>query len=126
MSRKIVREEKNKAEVIGWFFVFITLLVYVSGNIFSKLVADKFVGPSFDRFLYSLFILVYALLLTRGVTWFVALRFIPLSRAYPILSLTFPLILIISVFMFNEHLTIGKVLGSAAIVAGVIITGKKS
>jgi undecaprenyl phosphate-alpha-L-ara4N flippase subunit ArnE len=117
--------EKKKHEglklFVSWFFVIFTLFSIVAAAIMNKTVSYRHDGITLDRFLDILFIGHYSLLLVRGFTWLFALRRIPLSRAYPVLSLTFPLVLIFSKIFFNEPITVQKVIGSVIIVAGVIL-----
>lgn len=53
--------------------------------------------------------------------WMAALTKFDLSYAYPFMSLSFLLVLILSVAFFHEPLTIPKVLGVGFVVAGIII-----
>jgi drug/metabolite transporter (DMT)-like permease len=93
-------------------------------NVICKIVADRYDGASVSRFTNPLFLLMYFILIVRGLTWIAALKTIPLSKAYPVLSLSFPAVLAISVLMFNEALTWQKVIGSLLIISGLVITGK--
>ena len=53
--------------------------------------------------------------------WMAAMTKFELSYAYPFMSLSFLLVLILSVVLFHEALTTPKVVGVALIVAGIII-----
>lgn len=55
------------------------------------------------------------------VTWMATLSRLPLSQAYPFVSLSFPLVLFSSWLVFGEPLTAFKVLGVALIMAGLIV-----
>jgi len=55
------------------------------------------------------------------VTWMAALSRLPLSQAYPFVSLSFPLVLISSFFAFGEPLTAYKAMGVALIMVGLIV-----
>src|SRR5262245_20142173 len=55
------------------------------------------------------------------VTWMAALSRVPLSHAYPFVSLSFPLILICSWLVFGEPLTVAKTAGVVLIMAGLIV-----
>ncbi len=96
----------------------------ILGFVLSKYVALRHDGASVRRFTDTLFILGYVITLGRGFVWIFALRRIDLSRAYPVLSLAFPLVLAVSVILFHEQLTVSKCVGSALIVAGVILVGR--
>ena len=53
--------------------------------------------------------------------WMAAMTKFDLSYAYPFMSLSFLLVLVLSVALFHEPLTISKVVGVGFIVAGIII-----
>jgi len=55
------------------------------------------------------------------LTWMAALSRLPLSQAYPFVSLSFPLVLVSSWLAFGEPLTVVKVLGVMLIMAGLIV-----
>lgn len=56
-----------------------------------------------------------------GVAWALTLTRLELSHAYPFMSLSFVLVLIFSVLLFNEALTTGKTIGIALIGAGLYV-----
>jgi drug/metabolite transporter (DMT)-like permease len=58
---------------------------------------------------------------TRMITWFKILKRIRLSIAYPVISVTFPLMLVISYGFFDENITIIKLAGTALIISGILI-----
>ena len=70
----------------------------------------------------------YAVFLARGVIWSLVLRRHPVSRVYPLLALSYPLILIISLMFFDEPPGAGKVMGSLLILAGaaLMVPGEKT
>ena len=53
--------------------------------------------------------------------WMAALTEFELSYAYPFMSLSFLLVLVLSAILFQEPLTVSKIVGVALIVAGIII-----
>ena len=117
---------ENTTIFLGWGLIFITVIIIVCGTILSKYVALRYEGASVQRFTDPIFIGGYILLLVRGFTWMIALKHIPLSKAYPFLSLTFPLILLISIMVFREQFTWYKGAGTILIITGIIINGKKN
>lgn len=65
---------------------------------------------------------VYAtgfLYLTSVVTWFFAMRTIPLSVGYPMQAMGYVLVSALGVLMFRENINSGQVLGLVIIVLGV-------
>ncbi|KFK94760.1 MULTISPECIES: 4-amino-4-deoxy-L-arabinose-phosphoundecaprenol flippase subunit ArnF [unclassified Serratia (in: enterobacteria)] len=60
--------------------------------------------------------------------WFFALRYLPLSRAYPLLSVSYALVYLAAVFLpwFKEPATLLKTLGTLLILFGVWLINSKS
>jgi len=58
---------------------------------------------------------------TRMVTWFKILKRVRLSIAYPVISVTFPAVLIVSNRFFGERITLTKLMGILLIMTGLII-----
>jgi len=58
-----------------------------------------------------------------AIFWMAALSRIELSRAYPMLSLGYVLILIVSHFIFSETLLLTKVIGIFIIIIGICLVG---
>jgi multidrug transporter EmrE-like cation transporter len=56
--------------------------------------------------------------------WIAALSKLELSRAYPFVSASFVLVLILSAVLFDEPLTAPKLVGAVVIVAGLIIASQ--
>ena len=56
--------------------------------------------------------------------WLGALTKFQLSYAYPFMSLAFVFVMILSVALFHEPLTVGKILGVLLIIAGIIVGGR--
>jgi len=99
-----------------YLLITLTLLIMVLGQVFFK------IGSS-DNFFINIFIgMGYVLLIIRGLLWIVVLRKFPLSFAYPFLSMSFVLLLMISSWFFGEAITLYKIIGSLFIVAGVFFT----
>jgi len=59
-----------------------------------------------------------------AVLWLKVLSQTELSMAYPFVSLGFVLVAILSWLVLGEHLSVGRVVGIALVVAGVVIVGK--
>lgn len=66
--------------------------------------------------LSSIFAMLFA-----GISWMLAMRRFEISYAYPWLSLSFVLILIFGVFLFDEPFNFAKVLGTILAIAGIAI-----
>lgn len=55
------------------------------------------------------------------ITWMTLLKHAPVGPAFAASHLEVVVVLIISVFLFGEHLTSGQIAGAASIVAGIIL-----
>ena len=73
-----------------------------------------------DPFILSGFIAAFI----ASLFWMVAMTKFEISYAYPFTSLSFVLVFIISIYLFSETFSIGKIVGLLLIVAGVIVTSK--
>lgn len=73
-----------------------------------------------DPFILSGFIAAFV----ASLFWMVAMTRFEISYAYPFTSLSFVLVFIISIFLFSETISLGKIVGLLLIVAGVIVTSK--
>ncbi|WP_346010338.1 EamA family transporter [Paenibacillus sp. SYP-B3998] len=58
------------------------------------------------------------------IVWIVALSRIQLSIAYPLVSLSYIIVVILSYFIFNEPLSLQKILGLVFIIIGVIFIAR--
>jgi drug/metabolite transporter (DMT)-like permease len=61
-----------------------------------------------------------------ALCWMAALTKFELSRAYPLTSVSFVLILILSSVLFRESITTFKVIGVLLILAGIVVIGVRS
>ena len=59
-----------------------------------------------------------------GVAWLLAISRLDLSHAYPFISLTFIIMLFASAVLFNESFTWQKMVGSALITVGIILSSQ--
>jgi multidrug transporter EmrE-like cation transporter len=64
---------------------------------------------------------VFAAALLASLTWAAALTRFELSFAYPFMSLSFVLVLLMSGLLFSEAVTGAKLVGVALIVAGIVV-----
>lgn len=105
----------------GFFLLSLTVFIAIAGQI-----AGKF-GAQLLQTGHSLFnfpvILGYILLLLRGVLWILALRRLPLSVAYPMTSLTLIGVFLISFLLFQEPISLPRLLGMMSILGGVFLLG---
>jgi len=116
---------------MGYVFVALTIALGGYGQVILKWQIDK--AGTFPsglsnqlEFLGQLLINPWVVSALAGafvaaLAWFAALSHLELSRAYPVLGLSFPLILILSALFFSEPLTLAKGAGVAMIIGGVVV-----
>lgn len=94
------------------------LMVYSLSNVCSKLAAgESFLTPRFCLFYGTAIILlgVYA------VAWQQIIRVLPLTTAFANKAVTTVWGLVWGLLFFHEQITMGKVVGIALVVAGVVL-----
>ena len=117
----------------GFVLVLVTAAMTMAANLMLRAGIDAAggfaPGGAFDLlsavlklFLQPLFTIGFALYFIASVVWFRVVATEPLSVAYPILvSLTFTLVSAGAVLFFKESVSLQKVVGLAAILAGIAI-----
>jgi drug/metabolite transporter (DMT)-like permease len=115
-------------------YVFLTVALTVYGQLVLKWrIADFGAMPPgfrekivwlvtlcFEPWIFSGFVAAFL----ASLAWMAALTRFELSYAYPFTSLSFVLVLVLSVWMLGESLNAYKVLGVALIVAGTIVASR--
>jgi len=66
----------------------------------------------------------FAAALLASLAWMAAMSRFSLSFAYPFMSLSFILVLVLSVLLFHEPLTAHKVVGLALVILGLVISSR--
>jgi multidrug transporter EmrE-like cation transporter len=115
-------------------YILITILLTVYGQIVIKWqvkLAGAFPQDNIEKFQYIIKLLLNPWIVSSltcaflaSLTWMVAMTKLPLSYAYPFMSLAFILVMFLSAIFFKEPITINKSLGLAFIVLGIIIGSK--
>jgi len=81
--------------------------------------------PEVARTMFSPVILgalvIYA---SATVLWLYILSKMPISRAYPIQALAYPVMLVLSKFLFNETISVARWIGMGIILIGVFIVAR--
>jgi drug/metabolite transporter (DMT)-like permease len=120
--------------MIGYLYILITLILTAYGQLILKWRLNsmghfpevykeqlKFIGTTLlDPYIISSFVAAFL----ASLTWIAALTKFQLSYAYPFMSLSFIIVLILSYFIFNEPLTASKIIGALLIVGGLIVASK--
>lgn len=121
---------------MGYFYTGITLILTVYGQIILKwrlnqleALPDSFLEKLtfllksiFDPYIFSSFFSAFL----ASLTWMAALKEFELSKAYPLMSLSFVFVSFISYFLFNESMNVYKILGTVLVLAGIILISKAS
>ncbi len=119
---------------MGYLYIFGCILFTVYGQLVLKWrmnmkgqlpleLADKFIFMA-RLFLDPWLISGFAAAFVASLFWMAAMTKFEISFAYPFMSLSFVLVLILSIYIFGETFTWGKVLGLLLIAAGIIATVK--
>lgn len=117
--------------MIGYFFIAMTVLLTVYGQLVLKWKVGES-GPLPGDVTGKLAFLGQALLnpwvlsglgaaFVASLFWMLALKKLPLSTAYPFTASSFLLILAFSALFLGEPITAGKALGTILIVGGIAI-----
>lgn len=77
------------------------------------------IGLLFDPIIFSGFFAGFL----AALAWMTAMTKFQLSHAYPFMSLTFVIVIVLSIFLLGEPLTWQKCLGASLIVAGTAVLG---
>ncbi len=89
------------------------------GQAFSKAGAAKIAA---GEGLINIFLIAgYVLLIVRGVIWIFIISKVKLIFAYPMMSLTYVIVLAIAASVFNEVITVNNVIGAGFIIVGVTL-----
>ena len=103
-------------------FIILSITFQAMGAVFGKYAALNMHGFSPVALLISLFFILALLsMLLQAIVWQQALRYYPLSLAYPCMSLANFIILLLSARFFNEGITPGNLLGLGIISIGIVI-----
>jgi len=115
-------------------FIFITIALTVYGQLSLKWHMDRAGQMPVEMIPAAIFIvkqLLSPLVISSfgsaflaSLTWMAALTKMPLSTAYPFMSLAFPLVAILSVPLFHEQMTLMKAGGTALILAGLFLLSR--
>ncbi len=119
---------------MGYFYIFGTIFFTVYGQIVLKwrisdfgALPDGFAGKIlflfnllFDPWVFSGFASAFI----ASFFWMAAMTKFEISYAYPFMSSAFVLVFLVSVFLFQEQVTMHKVIGLVLIVSGIVITSR--
>ena len=112
---------------LPYILTFATVLLIATGQILFKFTAQRLVGRPIlealrDTAVLFPFVVAVGIYGFATLLWIFALRDLPLTRAYFLMSLSFLIVPVISALVFSERFTPGYAVGGAVIVVGVVIT----
>lgn len=116
---------------MGYFYVFITILFTVYGQLVLKWQVNH-AGPLPQELVGKVVFLSKLLLnpwilsgffaaFIAALAWMAAMTKLELSHAYPFVSFTFVLVVLSGAVFFNEPLTWPKIAGMILIVFGILV-----
>ena len=112
-------------KITGYIFVLLSVFSQTISTVFGKTAALS--GTGIDRYLNHWYLLSLTMLGIQALVWQQALKRLPLSIAYPMMSLIFVFIPLVSYFIFLEKISSLQILGLMFILAGTIrIAGKEN
>lgn len=116
---------------MSYLYIFITIFLTVYGQCVIKwqvmkagTLPDAFIAKI--SFMWQLLLNVWIIsglmaAFLASLTWMAAMTKLPLGHAYPFVSLSFVLVVLLSSILFNESITPLKIAGLAFIMFGVLI-----
>ena len=120
--------------IMGYFYIFGTIFFTVYGQIVLKWrineVGSMPIGLTekisflfhllFDPWIFSGFASAFI----ASFFWMATMTKFEISYAYPFMSSAFVLVFLLSVMLFQEQITMHKIVGLTLIVAGIVITSR--
>ncbi|MFP4268760.1 MAG: hypothetical protein ACLFQW_12255 [Spirochaetaceae bacterium] len=103
----------------SYALLLLPLILIVGGQSCAKLAGTTFGDAPMPGLLFG--VGTYLFFGIRGVVWAIIVKRFKLSVAYPVLSLSFPLVLLVSSLIFAERVSLYNILGAFTVVAGVLL-----
>lgn len=121
---------------MGYLYIFLTIAFTVYGQIVLKWRMDmkgqlpvafndkiQFMMHAYmDPWVISGFVVAFM----ASLTWSMAITKFQLSQAYPFMSLSYVVVFILSVFLFNEEVNLAKIIGCVLVLLGIIVIARAS
>lgn len=121
-------------KTMGYFYLFGTVLFTVYGLLVMKWRVAKFgslpeqfsakIGFLFDVLIDPWVISGFFAALMASLFWIAAMTKFDLSYAYPFQSLSFVLVVSLSIWLFGEPVTMYKAAGMLLIVSGILVSSQ--
>ena len=125
-------------QIINFIYLLLFVFLMCLGQILFKKTAllinslpttlelSKVIEFFLSLFQIPYFFLALAVYASATIFWLFILQKLPLSTAYPFTALAMVIIPILSIFLFNEKVTVNYWIGAVLIVAGILIISFKS
>lgn len=117
--------------MIPYVFTLCAVAAIACGQILFKITADRMKGRALEEWVLDFQVILpffFAMVIYASATvlWILALRDLPLSRAYMFMTLSFIIVPFISAFLFGEEISLGFIIGLVFILIGLFITQRFS
>jgi len=116
-----------------YILIFLSIILSSSAQIFLKLATSKTEGIQHSGSVMATIMklgtngyLIFGLFMyfISAVLWVFGISKIPLSVAYPLVSVGYIIVVLASYYVFGEALSLNKVLGLVLIICGVIVLSR--
>ena len=119
---------------MNYFYIVFTILLTVFGQLAIKWQVSQ-AGPlplaTQDKLSFLLDLLInpwiiaaFAAAFLASISWMGAMTKFPLSHAYPFMSMNFVIVLLLSAWLFNEPVSMTKIVGIALICIGTAVAAQ--
>lgn len=122
------------ARIVDHFFIFATIIFTVYSQLVMRwqvMAAGPLPVDTSGKVSYVINLLFTPWVLSgivatflAGVSWMLAMTKFEISYAYPFVGLNYILVLVAAFFLFNETLSVTKLIGSALVVVGVVVVSR--
>ena len=108
--------------------IFLQVVLLVLGQTFWKLGVSRLSVGSIKALIFAMFtpwiMAGIALYVVATMVSIYLLKHLPLSLVYPLQSLTYVLVILVSIFVFHEHISAYRWAGVGVILIGVLLVAK--
>jgi multidrug transporter EmrE-like cation transporter len=119
---------------MGYLYITLTILCTVYGQIVIKWqvgLAGQLPANAAEKIIFLLQLFLnpwiisgFASAFLASLAWMAAMSKFPLNYAYPFMSLSFVLVLLISPLLLNEAISVFKIIGMLLIIFGIIVSSQ--
>lgn len=118
---------------MGYFFVALTIVFTVYGQLAIKwqMGRQQLPDSSTEKITFLLMQLLnpwiasgFASAFVAALCWMAAMTKLPISQAYPWMSLSFVLVIFVSSLLLGEELTVNRIAGALVILVGLAIVSR--